>query len=195
MRCFIYLDEVSENEKLSSVSSDTGTSASVSSLGNSDNNKNYLISEEKKENLKNSENQLQSEADTQMSQIDADLLEYMTEFKLFTDGFVSEWFKTLSFSTAEIQEYLGWLENKGEFLLLLFLIVIFVYCRTFLRSTSLILEYKRIWTNIHNNARKKSGTGDDNVDNEYYLNVSFCYINLKFNHFLHSNYDYLYYVS
>lgn len=113
---FSFSDEVSENEKLSSsVSSDTRSSESCLSIENSDDNKNYLIAAEKEEVLKSCEHPPQSEADTQMSQIDSDLLEYMTEFKLFTDGFVTNWFKTFSFNTAEIREYLAWLENKGWF--------------------------------------------------------------------------------
>lgn len=48
-----------------------------------------------------------------MTKIDSDLMDYMSQFKLFSDGFVSEWFKTFSFSTSEVREYVNWLEDKG----------------------------------------------------------------------------------
>lgn len=52
-----------------------------------------------------------------LNKLDSDLLEYMNDFKLFTDRDVNEWFKTLCFNTAEIKQYMNWLESKGEKLL------------------------------------------------------------------------------
>lgn len=47
-------------------------------------------------------------------QLDSDLLDYMTDFKLFTDCKVSDWFKILSTNVSETKQYMSWLENKGE---------------------------------------------------------------------------------
>lgn len=107
---FVSADEVSENEKLTSVSSSTDSSSeSCVSLQKSDNNKNYIVADDNKEDEKN----VPSEIETQLSQCDLDLSEYMNEFKFFTDDFIFNWFKSLTFNTAEIQEYLNWLQNKG----------------------------------------------------------------------------------
>lgn len=142
---------------------------------NSDSNKNYLIYEEtKKETLKSSENQAQSETNTHLSQIDSDLLDYMTDFKLFNDGFVTDWFKTFSFNVAEIREYLTWLENKGQCYIVrdrFSSLNLLEFQKWFLFS-----DYKRVWTDLFNNAKKKSGFDVCNMEQENLINVFYLLI-------------------
>ena len=137
---------------------------------NSDTNKNYLSHDEtKKEMLKSCENTLRSETNTHLSQVDSDLLDYMTDFKLFNDSFVSDWFKTFSFNVAEIREYLNWLENKGQHKISCLVVLSF---NLPLNSTfSHVSDYKRVWTDLFNNAKKKSGFDVSNIEQENVTNV------------------------
>lgn len=112
IQLFSYLtDEVSENEKISSASS-VASSSSIESSVSLENTKENNISDVLKISVQSSEINTEK-GDNQMTKIDSDLLDYMSQFKLFSDGFVSEWFKTFSFSTSEVREYVNWLEDKG----------------------------------------------------------------------------------
>lgn len=103
-------DEVSENEKISSASS--AASSSIESSVSLENTKEKDSPDGLKISVQSSETNLEK-GDNQMTKIDSDLLDYMSQFKLFSDGFVSDWFKTFSFSTSEVREYMNWLEDKG----------------------------------------------------------------------------------
>lgn len=138
------IDEVSENEKLSSMSSSLSSTSSESSVSSEIIEKKQLDESATRRTNKSMESSTFCSTDNNMLQTDIDLLEYMIEFKLFTDSCVSDWFKTMSFDTSDIKQYMCWLDNK---------------------------EYKKIWTDIYNNSRRNGEVNNRNYCEQKESNV------------------------
>ncbi len=102
----MFLEEVSENEKLTSTSSSVNSCSSLESI---DQKHSFEIQEA---TVKSDEPP--SKSDHQLSQMDSELIKHMNEFRAFTNRMISEWFESLPFNVLEIEKSLNWTETGGR---------------------------------------------------------------------------------